>query len=361
MKISVILNLYSKIIIKLFRKLKNIYTSLSSPDTSGNIERGCRKPSEESTCTSDKNCVLSDDSKNNQLICKKCDGSDEKCAQTDMNVNDLKYNQICEAGITKCIVKVDNKLTVRSCASESDVSKCADANTCKTCDSINCNTGIFPQKRINCYQCNGTTCTDVATNSVSSKPCLIYEEKDECYTKAESEVDMSRGCKSDSKDNKCSTGAEGCAFCATDNCNSFKYKRDQERKCYQCKGDSTSTECFNQQTGTDYKNCEKQILYNATEYCYTKSDGDDIARGCLHDALTLDECKDGDSYCTKCNDSDGCNNKTVSNEFTCIVCRSDLDKSCYNEAQYLTGQKCRTSESSSKEGCFHGIWSEYML
>ncbi|XP_065357857.1 prestalk protein [Calliphora vicina] len=339
----------------------NTYTKcFTQIDTSGNIVRGCKTAEEATACTAENNCVLTDAGKNNQLICKKCDGTDEKCSQTDMTANDLKYNQICAEGVKKCIKKVANKLVVRSCASDSDITQCTDANTCETCDSVNCNTGIFPTKRINCYQCTGSSCTDVATNSLVSKPCPNYEDKDQCYTKGKSETDMTRGCKSDTKDNQCTATGEGCVFCSSDNCNNLKYKYDQVLKCHQCSSNDATNDCFKQQTGQEFKNCEKQILYSDTEYCYTQLTSDTINRGCLHDNadLTLDNCKDGDSAtCNKCNNANGCNSKAQTIEFTCIVCRSDLNEKCWDDADTLTGQKCRTSTSSAAEGCFHGIWN----
>ncbi|KAI8118652.1 hypothetical protein CVS40_9774 [Lucilia cuprina] len=328
-------------------------------DTSGNISRGCKTAEEVATCTADNNCILSDERKNNQLICKKCDATDEKCSQTDMNVNDLKYNQICGEGVKKCIKKIDNKLVVRGCATDSDISQCTDAKTCETCDSVMCNTGVFPKERIRCHQCTGSSCLDVAANSLVAKPCTNYVENDQCYTKAKSETDMTRGCKSDTKDNQCTDTAEGCAFCSSDNCNYLKYKYDQVLKCHQCTGDDATNECFKEQTSTEFKDCKKQLLYNEAEYCYTQINGDKIQRGCLHDNadLTADKCTDSNN-CKKCNSANGCNNaKEEPPQFTCIVCRSDLNEKCWNDAKTMQGQKCRVRPSSAKEGCFHGIWN----
>lgn len=279
-----------------------------------------------------------------------------------MSANDYKYNKICDEGIAKCLVKVDNKLIVRGCASATET--CNDSNTCTICTSDKCNAGIFPPNRLQCYQCNGDKCNDVLANSIASKPCLNYVDKDECYTKGEDDTKMIRGCKSDAKENQCTSAATGCVFCSPDKCNSLKYKHDQTLKCYQCTGENVDSDCFKEQTSKDFKACTEQILYTEEEYCYSAINDDTIKRGCLHDNkdLTVDVCTANDKdSCTKCNTADGCNSaKKDPEEFSCIVCRSDMEKKCYDDADKLTGQKCRTGASSSKDGCFHGIWSKYM-
>ncbi|XP_037819807.1 uncharacterized protein LOC119609160 [Lucilia sericata] len=424
-------------------------------DTSGIITRGCKTDAEAKACTADNNCIITGERKNNQLICKKCIATDEKCSQTDMNINDLEYNHICVEGVRRCIKKVVNKLVVRDCATENDIQQCTDSKTCETCDSINCNTGVFPKGRITCYQCTGSSCEDITANNIVDKVCANYEENDQCYMKAKnendmtrgcksdtrdnecldaaegcvfcsnnncnnlkyiydqvlkchqctsdvptnkcfdkqttltantgifpkgritcyqctgsscedvtannivykvcanyeendqcytvakSEIDMTRGCKSDTRDNECLDAAEGCVFCSNNNCNNLKYIYDQVLKCHQCTSDDITSECFDKQTSKVFEKCKRQIRYNFPEYCYTQINGNTIKRGCLHDNLdlTLDLCQDIDSdTCSKCNNRDGCNSEKETLDFTCI------------------GKHCRVSPSSPKEGCFHGIW-----
>ncbi|XP_037825457.1 uncharacterized protein LOC119613503 [Lucilia sericata] len=281
-------------------------------DTSGNIERGCKTDDEAQNCKAENNCIITDEEKNNQFICKKCDATDEKCSQTDMNINDLKYNQICEEGIKKCLKKVEEKLVVRDCATETDIIKCTDANVCEICDSINCNSGIYPKKRIICYQCTGSSCLDVTADNIVYKACTNYEEDDRCYTIAKSETDMIRGCKSDTKDNPCSDAAVGCAYCTSDNCNNLKYKYEQKLRCHQCTSDDQENECFKTQTSQVFEECENELFYNESEYCYLHMNDSTIERGCLQDQplLTVDNCHDDENYiCYKCNHTNGCNSK----------------------------------------------------
>lgn len=331
-------------------------------DASGIVTRGCLLPAQEADCTEANNCSKTDAEKNKQLVCKTCAASDAECSQTAMTDNTVKFMKICNANQAQCIINVKDKKVIRGCASADDVTACTDATTCKVCDNVFCNTGIFPTARINCYQCTESTCNDVTANNIASKPCLNYVADDKCYTKGTSETTMKRGCQSDvdTTANECSAEKEGCLFCKDSNCNNLKYKHDQALKCYQCTGSSTAKDCFNKQSGTDFKNCEKQILYNDVEYCYTRVNGDTITRGCLHDntELTVDNCKD-DSVCTKCTtkDKDGCNSAEFSSIFTCINCRSDDDPKCWNDAGKMTGKECRTAEGSAADGCFHGIWN----
>ncbi|XP_037819819.1 prestalk protein-like [Lucilia sericata] len=276
-----------------------------------------------------------------------------------MNINDQKYNHICVEGVSRCFKKVVNKLVVRGCASKSDIQQCSNSKTCETCDSVNCNTGIFPKGRITCYQCTGSSCEDVTANNIVYKVCANYEENDQCYTVAKSEIDMTRGCKSDTRDNECLDAAEGCVFCSNNNCNNLKYIYDQVLKCHQCTSDDITSECFDKQTSKVFEKCKRQIRYNFPEYCYTQINGNTIKRGCLHDNLdlTLDLCQDIDSdTCSKCNNRDGCNSEKETLDFTCIVCRSDENFKCWDEANTFKGKHCRVSPSSPKEGCFHGIW-----
>lgn len=277
-----------------------------------------------------------------------------------MKLNDLKYNEICDDGVNSCLMKVDNKLVVRGC-NKGNTDCGSDDTTCKTCKEVNCNTGIFPTKRINCYQCSGSSCLDIATNTELTKPCLNYVADDKCYTLGKSETDMIRGCQSDTKDNQCSSSTtQGCLFCSADNCNNLKYKYDQKLKCHRCTSSDPANDCFKEQTGKESQNCEKQLLYTDKEYCYARLDNGKIERGCLsdNDKVTLENCAD-DEVCTKCNNADGCNSKAMESKFTCIVCRSDINENCRDNADKFEGKPCRTAESSPADGCFTGIWSKY--
>ncbi|XP_005187592.1 protein psiQ [Musca domestica] len=315
----------------------------------GVITRGCLQkdqPCEASTC---KSCT--GDSCNNHNICKKCSTDDADCSQTDGSL--VKYNEICESSTTQCFVQVKDKKVERRCATADD--SCNNDTTCKKTDGSISNAGYFPTKRIHCYQCAQTDCSDVSVSAVPKKPCRNYVDNDECYMTAESATAVTRGCKSD--DNaKCGTGGgeQGCVTCQTDNCNNSTYERQQKLKCIQCQG----TDCYKEQAAAEAKDCEKKILYSDKEACFTLVADGDIQRSCLHnDAATKEKCEKAGDACKVCSNEDGCNRSAESSNFQCIVCRSDENKDCWNDASKVSGKKCRTGESSPEEGCFHGIWN----
>ncbi|XP_061397345.1 uncharacterized protein LOC133333026 [Musca vetustissima] len=187
----------------------------------GVITRGCLKADQD--CTGG-NCISCDtDNCNNHNICKKCTTDDADCSQTD--VSDKKYNDICPAADTQCFVNVKDKKVERRCAAADD--SCSSDTICKKTTGSLSNAGLFPSKRIHCYQCAVNGCSDVTANSVASKPCRNYIDNDVCYMTAESATSVTRGCKSDDT-SKCSSGSEqGCVTCSTDNCNNALYERGQ--------------------------------------------------------------------------------------------------------------------------------------
>uniref|UniRef100_A0A1L8EIA9 DUF753 domain-containing protein n=1 Tax=Haematobia irritans TaxID=7368 RepID=A0A1L8EIA9_HAEIR len=329
-------------------------TKCFTKNDNGVITRGCFTSNVE--CSGD-NCKLcdanADTACNNHNICKKCTGDDVACSQTDASAD--KYNDICATSATECFVNVKDKKVERRCASDSD-SCDASSSTCRKTSGAISNTGIFPSSRIHCYQCSESGCSDITTSNVKSQPCQNYDVDDQCYMLAESDTKIERGCKSDSG-SKCSGSTEDskdCYSCKTDNCNNSTYKKNQKLKCIQCEG----SDCFKEQQASEAKDCKEEILYNAEESCITMLTNSGIYRGCLHDnAEYAEECGKENSSCKKCNTTDGCNKEAEENSFTCIVCRSDEKKECWNDADTLTGQTCRTGSSSPEEGCFHGIWN----
>ncbi|XP_061388474.1 protein psiQ-like [Musca vetustissima] len=317
-------------------------------DDGGVITRGCLKADQD--CTGG-NCISCDTDKcNNHNICKKCTTDDADCSQTD--VSDKKYNDICTAADTQCFVNVKDKKVERRCAAADD--SCSSDTTCKKTTGSLSNAGLFPSKRIHCYQCAVNGCSDVTANSVASKPCRNYIDNDVCYMTAESATSVTRGCKSDDT-SKCSSGSEqGCVTCSTDNCNNALYERQQKLKCIQCQG----SDCFKEQPTSEAKDCEKKILYSDKEACYTLLADDTIQRNCLHnDAAVKEKCEKAGESCKVCSDSDGCNRSAETSNFQCIVCRSDETPECWNDAAKVSGKNCRTGASSPEEGCFHGIWN----
>ncbi|XP_013108814.2 uncharacterized protein LOC106088064 [Stomoxys calcitrans] len=321
----------------------------------GIISRGCLMKSEECPVDICKSCSANaEHACNSHNICQKCSTNDPNCSQ--QKLFNAKYNEICESSATECFVNVKDKRVERRCATTED--KCdATSKTCRKTPLGNSNFGIFPTRRLLCHQCAGAECVDVATINSEIKPCGNYVDDDKCYIFAESSTLMVRGCKSDDN-SKCASGhEEGCFVCNTDYCNNSGYEKMQKLKCIQCEGPT----CLRHYQPEEAKECKEKILYNGEEQCFTMTTTKSgaIRRGCWYniaDALKA-ECTKTGTLCKKCNSGDGCNGAAIENPFTCLVCRSDIDKSCWNRSAQLKGKKCRTGEGTKEQGCFHGIWN----
>lgn len=279
-------------------------------------------------------------------------------------LSDPKYNQAC-SGPNKCLVKVNaDKKIERRCASESDEKDCKPTENCELCDAAFCNKAVYPLNRRRCHQCTGSSCNNVESSAAT--PCEKYLADDQCYSFGTSDTTMVRGCKSDDagEKNPCSDDKkDGCSWCSSDNCNNLAYKYDQKLKCVQCSSATDKSSCVaDQSSAVDLiKNCQKQIPYDAEAQCYTSAEKGVVERGCLLDKYEKKEDCKTENGCTLCSDKDGCNSKEVKLDFTCIVCRSDENKLCWNDATKLSGSKCRTSPSSVEDGCFHGIFSKLTI
>lgn len=320
----------------------------------GVITRGCYTEETTKPCEVGDNCKTCEtDACNKQTICKSCDTSNNDCSQS--SVTDIKYNAICNSAETQCFMNVKDKKVERRCAAEGDTCD-SSSTTCKLCTGVNCNTGIFPANRRQCFQCAKTNCDAAGSNKDNAKPCLNYVAEDKCYATGTSADDMTRGCQSDVEPKPCEESDEACSTCGQDSCNSLTYKRDAKMSCVKCNTQSAA-DCADERDVSKAEACKEQLLYNQTESCYTLTKGSAVQRGCLYDD-GKDDCHDNKS-CVICSDKNGCNSQKVDIEFTCIVCRSDLDENCWNNADKQTGKTCRTHNSSETEGCFNGIWSKF--
>ncbi|XP_005187591.1 uncharacterized protein LOC101899648 [Musca domestica] len=127
-------------------------------------------------------------------------------------------------------------------------------------------------------------------------------------------------------------------------------------KCLQC--DSKANADCSDNTKITASDCA-DTLADATE-CFVSNDGTVVTRGCLAKDQACNS-----PNCLKCtgNAETGCNTNNISlpTEFQCIVCRSDENKDCWNDATKFTGQKCRTGDSSPEDGCFHGVWNSVAI
>ncbi|XP_073822266.1 uncharacterized protein [Musca autumnalis] len=121
-------------------------------------------------------------------------------------------------------------------------------------------------------------------------------------------------------------------------------------KCLHCNSNDNA-DCVDGSKVTATTECGTDV----TE-CVVSKDGDVITRGCLESGKTCDG--DNCKKCTGATDA-ACNtsNFDESTDFQCIVCRSDENADCWNNASKVTPKNCRTGASNPQEGCFHGIWN----
>uniref|UniRef100_A0A1A9ZDB5 DUF753 domain-containing protein n=1 Tax=Glossina pallidipes TaxID=7398 RepID=A0A1A9ZDB5_GLOPL len=324
----------------------------------GDILRGCVAAGAVTTRCQASSCVVCDfEGCNDHNVCKSCSTSDADCSKTD--VSDKKFDEICESSQTECLAKVTDGKVERRCAQNTD--HCND--TCTICSGALCNDGVFPKDRLSCFQCNGIDCKNPFEPFQAGSPCRNYIEDDKCYTYGDNDSNMQRGCVSDelnpcAGDNQ-STGK--CLLCNSNGCNSRSYKRPQVLKCIQCEGSKENTECFNLQDPNLAADCsKKELVYTDEDACYTHLKNNFVKRGCLYEHMTNEgECKE-ENGCEKCSGVDGCNHKEITFKFTCVVCRSDTNTKCQNNAKNLKGTSCRTDAGWSK-GCFYGIWNNVII
>lgn len=318
----------------------------------GKIERGCLTDAipcddKDKSCRS---CDASTTSCNAQtetkdlFWCTTCNSStNANCA----NILKSNPNNFCPAGVTRCLSQINEKNTIRGCASKSD-DKCADGVKCSACDERGCNSGLFPSDRRKCYQCNDATCATPTTDK--SYACQMYEESDSCYEYGTSDTAMIRGCKSDKSEyEKCPSGK--CKVCTTNDCNNDTFKRKQTIKCIQCSSE-TDPKCSGVHTEDEAKDC-KDIEYWQSEGCYLNRVGSGkVVRGCLQEFDSTKTCSETNT-CSPC-EAKACNLAALL-ELSCYKCRSDRNNKCADklEKDEYKSEPCRNKiENEEDKKCY---------
>lgn len=105
------------------------------------------------------------------------------------NLCDLKIINQCQImTYFKCSIENKKKtiildgITVRGCISRNKQNQQCVDNSCLTCRSNNCNAQIFPEDRLSCMHCEGSSCVN-QTNTVDVRyPCAQYTQNDSCYS-----------------------------------------------------------------------------------------------------------------------------------------------------------------------------------
>lgn len=209
---------------------------------------------------------------------------------------------------------------IRACSDK----KCAsDDENCATCDKNKCNSGIFPEDRQSCLQCDSLSVNDDCAkgSNITSELCRSYNKDDKCHLYVDENNMIHRGCSSDQ--GNC-TSETRCEECVGEGCNKKPLYQEAARSCVTC------LNCTDKLP--DEEKCSSTHLYYLKEECYTQNvtEGNITTtnRGCLNDLTNQESCG---ANCTRC-ETDGCNkygdDYKEFPEFKCIICNGSNDEDC---------------------------------
>ncbi|XP_063697151.1 uncharacterized protein LOC134828113 [Culicoides brevitarsis] len=144
------------------------------------------------------------------------------------NPNGNGYSRGCEGGTAHCYVRVVDGRVIRGCQKDlstevlSHCSQNEDEATCRTCNSTNCNGGLFPPHRIFCHHCDERKEDGNCTQKIEGTPfpCRTYQANDQCIVRQHGDH-VIRECLSDYED--CSK-EKSCQKCDSHGCNNEEYK-----------------------------------------------------------------------------------------------------------------------------------------
>lgn len=89
------------------------------------------------------------------------------------------HGMLASSIILVSITKLDHA-TVRGCLTP-EITCSENEESCQGCTSDRCNGNVFPENRLHCLHCSGSSCVN-QTNTVSVRyPCVNYESIDSCY------------------------------------------------------------------------------------------------------------------------------------------------------------------------------------
>ncbi|KAL1401555.1 hypothetical protein pipiens_006514 [Culex pipiens pipiens] len=174
------------------------------------VVRGCANDLSEAACTNNLECSTCAESACNKAAANSLK-TNQRCLQCSTASDD---GGLCLAGTAasqackkesggKCFnqVQADGQLK-RGCQGEltaAEVTACT-GDSCKICDTADCNTGLFPANRLKCYQCKSSadvSCTNELQGADKSLYCKLYVAQDKCYSRDATDKEFERGCQSD--------------------------------------------------------------------------------------------------------------------------------------------------------------------
>lgn len=220
------------------------------------------------------------------------------------------------------------------------------------CPTPDCNYGLVPPTRIQCFQCNSTTDPDCNGSQMNSHfsaplPCATFKYDDQCYKYWDEENSIGyRGCVSDGDDSAlaCGQSPERCVKCPFSRCNFDPLLRDPHLWCNQCDRTAACMWSFNSPT----KPCEKKVVFYESESCYQYlyAGGRAAKRGCTLEDKEL--CRD--DACHTCT-SHFCNRDSYLSQ-SCVRCSSTNSELCEVQANMIDGERCNIDPNYSQRGCY---------
>uniref|UniRef100_A0A182QEL6 DUF753 domain-containing protein n=1 Tax=Anopheles farauti TaxID=69004 RepID=A0A182QEL6_9DIPT len=248
------------------------------------------------------------------LECTVCSSANDRSCVDPMSP--AKKKTVCPIG--GCVTFIDRDgYTVKGCANDHELTEeiCSsgEANCFVCTDADSCNDVLYPPARLQCHQCAGPGCVDVA----SQKPtiCPRYVLDDSCYSYASSATNIERGCLSD----RATACPDECVTCASeDGCNADHPIVNNLLTCHRCDGPDCAPAPAEQ--GSE---CPAAVLLGRSDACYSYVEKYGVRRGCMSEERA---CDPTDPNCHVCSSGNDCNGDAYSVDVReCIQCDEGED------------------------------------
>lgn len=224
----------------------------------------------------------------------------------------------------ECMVAMKDQQVIRSCLDDKELfvqNQCHLSNSmeCATCTDANCNKFIFPEDRLKCHVCTGSSCT----GSVGQY-CQLYDSNDYCFAKYENgKVDLMGCATAQNASDITEWTAQNKLFkCEGNDCNELS-RLPQGGTCLSCDS-SKSPNCVQNPLVTSTETC-----LAPSEKCVTKIDSQGhTIRGCFSSLDASEQTCEAKGTCAVCT-GDKCNSQIYpANRRECHICNSVADSSC---------------------------------
>ncbi|XP_061395167.1 uncharacterized protein LOC133330774, partial [Musca vetustissima] len=225
----------------------------------------------------------------------------------------------------KCMVAMQDQRVIRSCLDDKELrvqNNCNESgsNECASCAENNCNKFVFPQDRLKCHVCTGSSCT-----SSTGQYCELYAKNDYCFAKYENgKVDLLGCASAQNTSDLAEWEAQNKLYkCEGLDCNELS-RLPSEGVCLACDSSKTPNCSQNPTQITTTDTCTAP-----NNQCVTRinSEGHTI-RGCLSSLNEAEQWCVVSGTCAVCSGSK-CNNEIFpANRRSCHICNSVSDKDC---------------------------------